>query len=296
MRVTELIEIIIKAIQELDLLDDIFYYLTKEMESYETKKNVAKTIGTVVGVVGTAVSVVGAFVTGGLTLLASGAAASAGGAAVNLVTDWVDGKECQEFNAKIRTQTENYNVIANELREKTDEIANTVERLVAEHPDLDPARALFVTLCTSRSANLLNIKMEAVLQLIIGTGKILQSSILLIKVENIVTMLAKDLVVLTKFLRINFTAVEGGAAAASILKSTGQMVARGAALLGVVVSVYEVASVLDNWFSDHQTVKAAKKIRGELQQSQTGLKDLKRILLDVEVEILNGKFGKNIKS
>jgi hypothetical protein len=251
MRVTELIEIIIKAIQELDLLDDIFYYLTKEMETYETKKNVAKTIGTVIGVAGTGLSVAGAFFTGGLTLFASGAAASVGGAAVNLVTDWVDGKECREFNAKIRTQTENYNGIANELTEKIDEISKTVERLVAERPDLDHARALFATLCTSNSPHLQNI------------------------------ILSVDVVKLTNALRIN----------GSVLKTSGKMFARGAAVLGVVVSAFEVGSVVVNWFSDHQTVKAAKKIRGELQQAQTGLKDLKKKLLDVEVEILNGKFG-----
>ena len=293
MRVTELIAIISKLIKELDRLDDTFYYLKKEMEGYEVKKNLAKTVGTVIGVAGTAATVVGAFFTGGLTLLASGVGASIGGAVVNGVTDWVDGKECQEFNTKIRTQTAYFNGISKELNEKTKEISDIVNELIKKHPQLDTINALFITMSTNNLADLLQLsKIESLL--VVSLGKLVQAPILLKTVGQ-----SKDFLRLANLLGIPMVkaggaAGKGAAAAAAGFKVAGKVMATAGAVLGVVVSVIEVVSILDDWFSDHQTVKAAEKIRDDLQKTGSNLKEFKENLLSVEEEIYNGKYFNTI--
>ena len=90
--------------------------------------------------------------------------------------------------------------------------------------------------------------------------------------------------------RAGGAAGKGAAAAASGFKAAGKLFARAGLVLSVIMSVVEVVTVLDDWISNHQTVKAAERIPDELQRTGSSLKEVKENLLAVEEEISNSKY------
>ena len=228
-RLAELSQVVGRAIKELFLLDETFRCITEEMKRYEMKKNIAKTVGTTIGVAGAAVSIAGAFVTAGLSLLIGGGVTGGVGAVTNIVTDLIDRRECKLFVQKVQEQTENYTEIENEMNKILEEIGETANKLIEQHPDLDPSKALMVTLLTDKSVNLLEKKKISDVLLHGITASLTQCKILLTTMN-----FADDILVgLVK-------GVGAGAAGAGAGLRVLSVGTRTVSILGGVISVFEV--------------------------------------------------------
>ncbi|CAG0908006.1 unnamed protein product, partial [Darwinula stevensoni] len=64
-----------------------------------------------------------------------------------------------------------------------------------------------------------------------------------------------------------------GKSGATVGSAIGKGVVRGAAVLGVAVSLWEVGSLIDDWTSKHPTIKEAERVIDELKKTRTNLEE-----------------------
>ena len=103
---------------EIDGLFRVFSDLIREMKSYDEKRKVAKTVGTVVSVAGAALAPFTFGVSLGVTAV---------GASVNITTDLIDQNEIENFNRRIQNHLKIFRNYIDRLQSKEEKFKDAIE-------------------------------------------------------------------------------------------------------------------------------------------------------------------------
>lgn len=277
----------IKAIKE---ILSTFGDLKEEMEEYETKKNVAKTVGTSVaalGAVGTVAGVGLAFFTGGISLaLTYGSlAATVGGTGVNLVTDIVDHIESKGFYKRINDLVEEYQWKLKSLDKLWVELHSIVKEL-KEQFDVDDNTAWYVALNLSKEVP----RVGGVVTGAVNATRMFQAASLLKTLQTMGTVTKTatgglKFVFSTTSLTAQQTKALANVVGSDIVKfapSAGKAALQGAlALVSVVVTIWEIKTLVDDWKGTHPTIQAADKVMNELRKTKESLENFVRDLENI---------------
>lgn len=307
----DIIEAIKKAIKMIEEIISDLNDLFEEMESFETKKNVAKTVGTTVNCVGAGAAVVGAFFTGGLSLIPL-LVITAVGTGTNVVTDIIDNSETKDCIKKIQNMLEK---VDNQMRK----IQSLIEKFNEQVEDsmktrkIDRNRATFLHFGCQLNVdvNLLcflaysRILQEPLAHMIVGVAGSLQVvsktfgfllddvALLLLKSGGKSASAGSAKAAATFFdsgptlmgtAKAGASAIESGSA--TVVKagagSVGKVIGKVAAGAGVVFAVWEVADLIKTMANDHPSLKAIRSVKRDLQSQKselnTGLKEFEKVL------------------
>ncbi|KAI9559094.1 hypothetical protein GHT06_015883 [Daphnia sinensis] len=206
--------------------------LIKEMKSFELKKNIAKTTGTVIGIAGVCLVPF----TFGWSL-----AATAAGASVNLVTEFVDSTESHAFRERIKKHIDAYQEHCEAHEKLIKRLESDIHRLSSDQK-LDVQTALLYCALSAE------------------TNKLDKKTVKMSDAE----MINKS----AHMAGLAFTLQKtGNSAFMATLKGAG----KATVLLGGVVSAYEAVTLFLDWNGTHPTIAGAEKAVEEFKNAQSSL-------------------------
>lgn len=236
-----------------------------EVENHQKACLVAKTVGTSTNTVGTTLAVIGVLgapFTGGASLAftVGGLAATGVGVTTNVVTEAVDCNRTGKFTKQIEAIIKVRDEVLRELADHLEAIAKKVENGVEAGLDRDMSlRMAFVSAWNGTSR----------LSKPLVAGRAVDVGIIHI-VPKVVHVLKPGM------------AHIGLRPSVTLLGLTGRVIgaaAKGFAVVGVAVQVWEIQNLVEQWQTNHPTVEA---IDGIMQQVTEETNSCKELLLEIQ--------------
>lgn len=263
----DVIEAIKKAIKIIKEIIPDLNALFEEMASYETKRNVAKSVGTTVNCVGATAAVASAFFTGGLSLIAL-LAISAVGSGTNVVTHFVDNSETKDCIKKIESMLEKLNEQMKKLQSLIEEFNEQVEEVMRTQ-NIDRDRATFLLFgcpvdVDDKIFSWLDSKHFSgppltSMAVLAGCLQVLKDKTMLFLLDDVALGVINS----------GKSAAMGGAKAGA--DGVGKMIGQGVAVTGVLFAAWEAYDLVQTLENDHPCLKAIKRVRNELSQVESQL-------------------------
>lgn len=230
--------------------------LIEEMKSYELKKNIAKTTGTVIGIAGVCLVPF----TFGWSL-----AATAAGASVNLVTEFVDSTESHAFRERMKKHIDAYQEHCEVHEKLIKRLESDIHRLSSAQ-ELDVQTALLYC-ALSAEANKLDKKMVKI----------------------------SDAEMINRSAHMAGLALTLQQTGKSAFMATVKGVGKATVVVGGFVSAYETVTLFLDWNGTHPTIAGAEKVVEEFKTAQSSLnKRMKNIKKGVGMK--SNKQGNSEKS
>lgn len=285
------IEVIDNIISKLNRLED-------DMESFETKRNVAKTVGTAINVVGGGIAVASAFFTGGLSLLVGSVITTAVGTGTNLVTDFIDRKETRECMEQIQNYLADFERVSKQLQEIIEKFKSQIEEMM-EVNNIDYSTAF--RMCMGRVKCHLNATVFVCAGKIIAEG--INTGMKFVGVEvAAINLTVKDIKLLQNLFGITIDTAKYGAAIGKAGSAVGRLVIGGVAVVGAIATVFEVADLIKTFITDHPTLTAIRDTKRSLRERKSAIQEnidnfkevqenSKRIIREAVKQILDDEFG-----
>lgn len=281
-----------RALKVIDDLISKLNDLQDAMKSFETKKNVAKTIGTTINAVGAGLAIGTAFFTGGLTLLGASVISTVVGTGTNLVTDFVDRKETKDCMNRINGYLGEFDSQIKKIQELIEQFNSQIEDSMKDY-GIDQETAISVAFGVHPK-----VRFNAIAVAALMTGsKLLTTSLTAMKLTPEAKLLF-DLLGMTA----QTTSKTGAAIGSSGYKVLGEMIGKKAAVVGIVLTAYEVIHLVKTLTKDHPSLEGIKKAKNDLRKQKASLqqnvkdisglqKTAKKLIENALVELMQELLG-----
>ena len=286
-----------ESIRLIDEIVVVFQQLKSEIQIYEKKRNVAKTVGTSVGVTGAVSGFIGIVLTA-LTgnesfFLTLGAIGALGGAAINFVVDIIDHVGSKEHFKRINCQLERYNNQHRKLDDLWKNITVAVEEMKQQH-DIESSTSLFViqntkdnwgraiSLISSTTNGAMLLQSARIIDTLKGFGKLTRTPTgglqFVIKKTHLTTTEIEALAKIVDSDIIRYA------------PSVSEPLFKGVVCLaGLIVSLWEVKNLIDSWIGSHPTIQAVDKVVHELEKKRSNLEHTRKEIIRTKTDLLTGK-------
>lgn len=257
-RISEIVERLNETIAVVDDIIERLEHLEGEMKNYETKKNVAKSFGTVANFIGASLGIGGAFFTGGLSVVIAGVASTVIGTATNLVSEFVDIEKTKKCLQRIQKLLDEFIEQTGNIEKLTQIFHDQIDELMRAH-NIDYNTAFFLLL-GEKSHHLHTISMDE--------KNVLAESL------SVVGLTTLEFEIMECFFGITVKAAPK--AGAEIAKGfgavAGKVLGKSVAVANVFLVGFEVVTLIKDYAEDHPTIMKTQETKIKLRHEKKRLK------------------------